>query len=165
MGWHAAAVIRWQACVWFALCVSACGSVERSGVAGTVELGDNFVAPDLALDEDFFFCRIQPEVITKHSCATGKAGDGGNCHANTSALRLVDTKDKPSCDKAGRLVGVLPDAFAANLEAVRFFVQGDALSSPLYLRAINQASHPRQIFDENDPAARLLVQWISAGAR
>ena len=45
----------------------ACGAGDHSGVLGTVTLGDNFVAPDLALDEDFFYCRIQPEVLTKHS--------------------------------------------------------------------------------------------------
>jgi hypothetical protein len=63
------------------------------------------------------------------------------------------------------LRGNPPDAYAANFDAVRFFVQSDALTSPLYLRPTNNASHPRRIFDPNDPAARLIVQWISAGAR
>ena len=53
----------------------------------------------------------------------------------------------------------------ANLDAVRFFVQADPLTSPLYLRPTNMASHPRAIFDASDPAAQLIEEWISAGAR
>jgi hypothetical protein len=157
--------MRSLACVWLALGALACGPAERSGVVGTVQLGDNFVAPDLALDEDFFFCRIQPEVLSKHGCATGSASDGGNCHSSASALRLMDTDEEAPCDKSNRLQGVLPDAYASNFDAVQFFVQSDALTSPLYLRPTALASHPRRIFSEGDPAARLIVQWISAGAR
>lgn len=151
--------------LWLVVCAYACGPSVQSGVVGTVELGDDFVAPDLALDEDFFYCRIQPDVLTKHGCAAGAAGDGGNCHASKSALRLVDTDEPAPCDKGGMLVGTLPDAYVANFEAARFFVQSDALTSPLYLRPTNNASHPRRIFGEGDPAARLIVEWISAGAR
>lgn len=143
----------------------ACGAGDHSGVLGTVTLGDNFVAPDLALDEDFFYCRIQPEVLTKHSCASGASGEQGMCHDSQSALRLIDTKVPPPCDKGGMVVGTLPDAYAANFDAIRFFVQTDPLTSPLYLRPLRKASHPRQIFGDKDPAADLIVQWISAGAR
>jgi hypothetical protein len=145
--------------------VSACGASDHSGVVGTVALGDNFVAPDLALDEDFFYCRIQPEVLTKHGCASGASGEQGTCHDSQSALRLLDTKAPAPCDKGGMVVGNLPDAYAANFDAVRLFVQTDPLTSPLYLRPLRKASHPRQIFDDHDPAAALIVQWISAGAR
>ena len=140
---------------------SGCGSTQDNGVLGTVDLGDDFVAPDLQLDSDFFYCRIQPEVLTKYSCATGKSGEAGSCHDSRSAMRLIDTKAPPPCDKSGAVVGPIPDAYQMNLEAVRFAVQSDPLSSPLYLRPLNRASHPRQIFDENDPAAKLIVEWIS----
>jgi hypothetical protein len=143
----------------------ACGPSDHSGIVGTVGLGDNFVAPDLALDEDFFYCRIQPEVLTKHSCASGGSGEAGMCHDSKSAMRLIDTTAPPPCDKGGMVVGNIPDAYVANLDAVRFFVQSDPLTSPLYLRPLRQASHPRQIYDDKDKAADLIVQWISAGAR
>jgi hypothetical protein len=48
-----------------------------------------------------------------------------------------------------------------NLDAVRFEVQSDPLTSPLYLRPLDHASHPRAIFNENDKAAMLIVEWIS----
>ena len=67
---------------------AACGPAHENGVAGTVDLGDDFVAPDLQLDDAFFYCRIQPEVLTRHSCATGDSGEEGSCHSAASALRL-----------------------------------------------------------------------------
>jgi hypothetical protein len=143
--------------------VSACGA--QNGVSGTVDPGDNLVAPDLPLDEDFFYCRIEPEVIQQHNCATGDSGDAGHCHDSRSALRLIASSDPAPCDSAGRVTGKLPDAFTANLEAVRFFVQADPLTSPFYLRPLNLASHPRRIFSEQDPAAKLIEEWISAGAK
>jgi hypothetical protein len=58
----------------------------------------------------------------------------------------------------------VPESYRADLEAIQYFVQTDPLSSPLYLRPTNQTSHPRRIFDAADPAARLIADWISAGA-
>jgi hypothetical protein len=140
----------------------ACGGcASDNGLSGTVALGDDFVAPDLQLDTDFFFCRIQPDVLTRHSCASGDDGESGSCHDSRSALRLIDTDAPAPCDDDGAVVDAVPDDYQANLDAVRFAVQSDPLSSPLYLRPLNRASHPRQIFDDNDDAAKLIVEWIS----
>jgi hypothetical protein len=140
----------------------ACGA--QNAVSGTVDPGDNFVAPDLTLDSDFFYCRIQPDVIQKHDCATGNGSENGQCHDSRSALRLMTSSDTAACDSAGHVSGKVPDEYVANLDAVRFFVQTDPLTSPLYLRPLNRASHPRRIFDDNDAAAQLIEEWISAGA-
>ena len=153
---------RWALALVFALL--GCGPAHENGVAGTVALGDDFVAPDLQLDEEFFYCRIQPEVITKHSCASGGAGENGSCHDSSSALRLVATQDPPPCDGNGALVDSPPQAYEQNLAAVRFSVQSNPLTSPLYIRPLNRASHPREIFDEDDPAAELIVEWITGAS-
>lgn len=145
------------------LALAGCGPAHENGVAGTVALGDDFVAPDLQLDESFFYCRIQPEVLTKHSCASGAGGEEGSCHSAMSALRLIATDDLPPCD-GDVLTDSPPAAYEANLEAIRFSVQSDPLTSPLYLRPLNRASHPREIFDANDPAAELIVEWISGAS-
>lgn len=137
----------------------------QNGVTGTIDPGDNFVAPDLTLDEGFFFCRIEPEVLQKYGCASGGSGEQGMCHDSRSALRLHATSEPAPCDASGRVNGKVPDAYLADLEAVQYFVQSDPLTSPLYLRPTNQASHPRRIFDETDAAAKLITEWISAGAR
>ena len=162
--WHPQAMLRATPAVTILLAASACGPSERHGVVGTVELGDNFVAPDLALDADFFYCRIQPEVIEKFGCATGNPGEAGLCHDSRSALQLRASSERASCS-GGRLTGAPPDAYQANFEAARFFVQTDPLTSPLYLRPTNLASHPRRIFGSGDPAARLISAWITAGAQ
>jgi hypothetical protein len=144
-----------------ALSFGGCAASSDNGFTGSVELGDDFVAPDLQLDDDFFLCRIQPEVLTRHSCATGATGESGSCHDSRSALRLVDTDAASPCDGDGRVVGAIPDAYARNLRAVPFSVQSDPLTSPLYLRPLGRASHPRTIFDEGDAAADLIIRWIS----
>jgi hypothetical protein len=144
------------------LLAQACSA--QNGFSGTIDPGDNFVAPDLTLDERFFFCRIEPEVLQKHSCAAGASGEQGMCHDSRSALRLRASPEPAPCDSAGRVVGTVPDSYRSDLEAIQYFVQTDPLTSPLYLRPTNQSSHPRRIFDSADPAARLIEQWISAGA-
>ena len=157
-------VQRWPALALACLCVS-CGPAHKNGVVGTIDLGDDFVAPELQLDDEFFFCRVQPEVLTAHSCARGLMSDAGGCHDSRSSLRLVATDAPAPCDAGGRVMGGIPDAYRANLEAARFSVQADPFSSPLYLRPLNRASHPRAIFDENDQAARLIAEWIAGAAR
>jgi hypothetical protein len=145
--------------------LAACGPTEEHGVVGTVDPGDNFVAPELQLDEGFFFCRIQPEVLSEYRCASGDDGEGGGCHDSRSALRLIDTDAPPPCDDDGFVVDSIPDDYRSNLEAVRFAVQADPLTSPLYLRPLERGSHPRAIFDEQDDAAELIFDWIAAGTR
>ena len=96
-----------------------------------MELGDNIVAPDLMLDEDYFYCRIQPEVVQAHGCAGGGAGEMGMCHTARSALRLVDTTGivPPTCvDDV--VEGGVPPEYLENFHAVQFTVQSDPLSSP-----------------------------------
>lgn len=134
------------------------------GACGTVDLGDNFVPPDLMLDEDFFFCRIQPEVLSRQSCASGTAADGGGCHSARSSLRLdpAAEMETATCD-GNTLIGLPPVSYETNLEAVRFTVQSDPASSPLYRRPLNQDSHPRQIFDAASPEADLIAEWILMG--
>lgn len=126
----------------------------------TIDLGDNFEAPELTLDDNFFYCEIQPNVLSASSCAEGGSGDGGGCHAARSALRLIPVNEPARCEN-GRLIGTpLPDA-EVNLEHVRSSVGIDADSSPLYRRPLGLDSHPRQIFDAQSPEAALLRQWLS----
>jgi hypothetical protein len=155
--WHGLPVRR-AILTFLALTLTACG---------TVDLGDNIVPPDLAVDDDFFFCQIQPNVLNAHSCASGGAGDTGGCHASRSGMRLsatAETDQIPSCDADNKVTGAVPESYRANLDAVRAELQSDPLSSPFYRRPVGLDSHPRVIFPESDPAAMLIVDWLSAGA-
>lgn len=134
------------------------------GGCGTVELGDNIVPPDLMLDEDFFYCRIEPEVVQPQGCAGGGSGEMGMCHTSRSALRLVDTTgvEPPNCvDDV--VEGAVPPEYVENFQAVQFTVQSDPLSSPFYRRPTGLDSHPRVIFPEGSAEADLVSMWIARG--
>lgn len=142
-----------------AIAASAC---DTPTAVDTVDLGDNFEAPELVLDEDFFHCEIQPNVIAAYRCAGGDAGDGGGCHASKSALRLIEVPEPPRC-QGGRVIGAPPSESEVNLERVRAAVGVDADSSPIYRRPLGLDSHPRAIFDARSEPAALLRTWLSQG--
>jgi len=137
----------------------------------TVDLGDNFVAPDVQLNEDYFFCKVQPEAIAAYHCAGGAAGEMGSCHSARSALRLSimgETDAPPTCTETApddfTVSGTVPASYMTNLEAVRLDVQSDPLSSPLYRRPLGLDSHPRVVFpDASDPGAVIIQTWITRG--
>ena len=145
------------------LTVSACG--EDNGFAGSIDLGADVVPPEVVLDEEIFVCVIQPEVLTRHSCATGMGDESGSCHSSRSALRLVDAPEEPPCNAENQVIGSVPESYMSNFEAVRFAVQADPESSPLYLRPTGRAAHPRRIFGADDPAAELIASWIAQGTQ
>jgi len=145
------------------IAASACG--EDNGFVGSIDLGSDVVPPELVLDEETFICAIQPEVLSRHSCATGMGGESGSCHTSRSALRLVDAREDPPCNGDEQVVGMVPESYMRNFEAIRFAVQADPESSPLYLRPIGRAAHPRVIFDADDPAAELIASWIAQGTQ
>ncbi|MBX3249826.1 MAG: hypothetical protein KF901_21795 [Myxococcales bacterium] len=128
----------------------------------TEPLGSNFVSPDPMVDEDFFHCRIQPEIIAAHRCASGGAGEGGACHSARSALRLEpagETDPPPACE-GDVLVGVPPLSYIQNFERVRFTLRADPFSSPFYRRPLALDSHPREIFSPSSGEADLVIEWL-----
>lgn len=130
-----------------------------------MDLGDNFVSPDLLVDEDFFFCRIQPEVLNAHSCASGVAGEEGTCHASRSGLRLDPMAEMETIDCVdGVVVGDVPASYEANLAGVRFSIQSDPLSSPIYRRPLRLDSHPREIYEFDSVCEQLMFEWLTTGA-
>jgi hypothetical protein len=139
--------------------------IVSASACETIDLGDNFIAPDVQLDENFFFCSIQPEVISARGCASGMVGGstvcpgGGGCHSARSSLRLEDTPALMCVE--GAPSEAVPEVYRRNLENIRFTVRDNAMSSPLYRRPLQLDSHPCAIFGAGDPPAQLIVQWIS----
>jgi hypothetical protein len=134
---------------------------------GVVDLGDNIVPPSNQLDEDFFFCQVQPNVINPQSCATGAATDTGGCHTSQSALLLEDASGiaPPGCDENDRLLPgeVAPDVYQRNLTRIRFTVASDPMSSPFYRRPLGIDSHPRVIYAIGSPEEMIVRAWITGG--
>lgn len=136
---------------------------------GTVTLGDNISPPDLQLNEDFFYCVVQPQVIAANRCASGGMGEAGTCHSSRSAMRLLvaaETDPPPTCDAMNHVTsaGSVPASYRQNLDAIRPEVQSDSLSSPIYRRPTKLDSHPRLIFMPTDPPAMIIDMWLSMGA-
>ena len=132
----------------------------------TVDPGPNFVVPEEQFDADFFFCRIEPELLSAKRCGPGDpgAGDAANgCHFNSSAVSgmaltnhaPVDCVDFRPTNRAQ--VGAGSGA-QSNLQSVSLEMSRDYLTAPLYLRPTGQ-NHPRIIFPREDPVADILRQW------
>jgi len=144
--------------------------IAFSGVAlaacTTVDPGPNFVVPDENFDADFFFCHVEPQVLTVKKCGPGDpaAGDPANgCHFNASAVSGMALSNHAPIDCAGdhptnRAQIGAGGAAQGNLQAVTLEMSKDINTAPLLLRPTGQ-NHPRKIFDRNDPAAEVLRQW------
>ena len=132
----------------------------------TVDPGPNFVVPDEQFDADFFFCRIEPELLVAKKCGPGDpgAGDQANgCHFNSSAVSgMALTNHAPVDCVDGRptnrtQVGAGSGA-QSNLQSVSLEMSRDYLTAPLYLRPTGQ-NHPRDIFPREDPVTDIIRQW------
>ena len=116
---------------------------------------------DPLIDEDFFYCRIMPEVVVAHGCASGPGGR--SCHSSTSAMILdpaAELEVPPACD-GNTVVGDVPESWEATLEAARFTLRSDPYSAPFLLRPLGVMNHDGVIFEDGSPEAMLIVEWLT----
>jgi len=134
----------------------------------TVDPGPNFVVPDENFDADFFFCRVEPELLFAKKCGPGDpaAGDAANsCHFNSSAVSgmaianhaPIDCVDGRPVNRAQIGAG---SAAQGNLQATSLVMSRDPQTAPLFLRPTGQ-NHPRAIFAPNDPVVEVIRQWAA----
>jgi hypothetical protein len=132
----------------------------------TVDPGPNFVVPDEQYDADFFFCRVEPELLVTKRCGSGDPAKGesaAGCHFNPSAVSGMAIRDHEPipCDgdrPTNRVLLNPGGAAQANLQSVTLVMSRDVLTAPLYLRPIGH-HHPRPIFESDDPFVEVLRQW------
>jgi hypothetical protein len=129
----------------------------------TVDPGPNFVVPDEQFDADFFFCRVEPEVLTAKKCGSGEPGDNNGCHFNSSAVSGMALAPHAPIDCAdGRPVSRAQvgagSAAQGNLQAASLEMSRDYLTAPLFVRPTG-ANHPREIFKREDPDVDVIRQW------
>src|SRR3990172_2542239 len=98
----------------------------------SVDLGDNPAVRTANLDEDFFVCRLQPEVLSARGCATGEAGEA--CHATESSYRLLDVDAGYASGCEDGFLSNPPDTVLTNFEATQPWMFEDPESSPLLTR-------------------------------
>ncbi|MDB4942747.1 MAG: hypothetical protein JWP97_2281 [Labilithrix sp.] len=133
----------------------------------TVDPGPNFVVPDEQFDADFFFCRVEPELLVAKRCGPGPGPGGGpanSCHFNSSAVSgmaltdhvPVDCVDGHPVNRAQIGAGSGPQG---NLQTVSLEMSRDYLTAPLYLRPSGQNHEP--IFPREDPVADVIREWAT----
>ena len=125
--------------------------------------GPNFVVPVEQFDADFFFCRVEPELIFGKRCGPGDASDNNGCHFNASAVPGMVIANHAPIDCAGdrptnRAQLGAGSAAQGNHQSVSLVMSRDVTTAPLFLRPTGR-NHPRQIFPPEDPVVEVLRQW------
>ena len=129
----------------------------------TVDPGPNFVVPDEQFDADFFFCRVEPEVLFAKKCGSGNPGEENSCHFNASAVSgMAITNHAPIECANGRPVNRVQlgagSAAQGNLQAASLVMSRDIDTAPIFLRPTG-ANHPREVFPKDDPIVEILREW------
>ncbi|MDB4937679.1 MAG: hypothetical protein JWP87_4651 [Labilithrix sp.] len=143
--------------------VFAIAAASASWSCTTVDPGPNFVVPDEQFDADFFFCRVEPELLVAKKCGPGEPGDNNNCHFNSSAVSGMALAPHPAIDCAdghptNRAQIGAGSAAQGNLQAASLVMSRDYTTAPIYLRPTGQ-NHPRAIFPKDDPVVDVIRQW------
>jgi hypothetical protein len=130
----------------------------------TVDPGPNFVVPDEVYDADYFFCRVEPEILVARKCGSGDPGDNNGCHFNSSAVSGLALSNHPPVDCANERpvnraqIGAGSPA-QGNLQSTQLVMSRDYKTSPLFLRPTGQ-NHPRKIFEPDDTVVNdILRTW------
>lgn len=133
----------------------------------TVEPGPNFVVADERFDPDYFFCKVEPDILFAKKCGSGDPGQGdraNGCHFNPAAVSGMALVQHPPVDCGGGerpvnrgQIGAGSPA-QANLESASIVMSRDFSTAPIFVRPTG-ANHPRAIFPKNDPAADILRTW------
>jgi hypothetical protein len=135
----------------------------------SVDPGPDFVIPDETFDADYFYCEVEPKLLSTYKCGPGdpSKGDPPNadgCHYSSAVsgmgLRMHApvpcTGDHPT-DPTAIAGGT---AAQSNFEVVSFEMSRDYTTAPLYVRPLGHA-HPRSIFSSSDPVVQVLRTWAA----
>jgi len=150
--------------------VAACGP---DGLLPTeVDRGEDFSIAEVAFDENFFYCRVEPTLFAKR-CGPGDPTQGdvqGGCHFNVTSYRLTDYDLNPATGPhllADTCQGTLvpqsgaPAAARQNYQSSQARMKRDPDLAPLLLRPTGDARHPRVIFDDASPEADVIREWAT----
>lgn len=112
------------------------------------------------LDADFFFCRVQPEVVRPSRCATERG-----CHATDSALRLLveaESVAPPTC-VGDHPTSPVPASYYTNFARARAETRTTARASDFYWRPLGN-DHPERMYLESSSEAAIVRAWIEGTA-
>jgi hypothetical protein len=129
----------------------------------SVDPGPNFVVPDEQFDADFFFCRVEPELLFAKKCGSGEPGEENSCHFNSSAVSGMALANHPAIECAdGRPVNRVQlgagSPAQGNLQAASLVMSRDVNTAPIFIRPTGK-NHPREVFRPDDPVVEILREW------
>jgi hypothetical protein len=146
------------------LLLPGCG--EEGLFPTTVDPGPDYSIAELVWDEAFYYCQVEPRVITAYSCANGDMGQGdsaGGCHRAVTSFRLFDYAPKVSESCDGNVVGnvLIPEDARQNYQGANARMRRDPEIAPLLQRPLKRLAHPRAIFNADSDAAAAIREWAT----
>lgn len=132
----------------------------------TVDPGPDFSIAELVWDEAFFYCQVEPRVITAYSCSNGDPGQGdssGGCHRSVTSFRLFDYAPKVADSCQGNTLGnvLVPEDARQNYQGAQARMRRDPEVAPLLQRPLKKLAHPRAIFADDSDAAAAIREWAT----
>jgi hypothetical protein len=159
---------------------AACGYLVMLGLGSfgctSVDPGPNFVSPEIVFDANYFYCHVEPGLITAYNCGPGdpSKGDGsGGCHFTESVVSGMYLLQHNPVDCGGGDIPLDPTQVAigsaaqGNFETVSLEMSKDYTIAPIYTRPSSYngqppSAHPRAVFDQSDATViQLLSTWAS----
>ncbi len=135
----------------------------------TIDPGPDFVIPVQTFDADYFYCHVEPQVLTAKKCGPGdpSLGDANNgCHFTAAAVSGMVLIDHPAIDCGGgdhpvdaTQVGESSPA-QSNLQAASLEMSRDYLNAPIVVSPTGH-NHPRVVYTTSDPVVSILATWAN----
>jgi hypothetical protein len=127
---------------------------------GTVAPGQDIQFAEVAYDQNYFYCKVEPMLI-EQGCGPGGSGDvASGCHYNVTTFRLTKHDPVPCQGVVPRSLSV-PAGAESNYQAAAREMSPDPERAPLLNRPTRKAAHPRQIFADKTPQAAIIREWAT----
>lgn len=146
------------------LSLLSCG--DHGLLPGAIDPGADFVVADVVFDSGFYYCRVEPVLVTQR-CGPGDpaAGDPANgCHHNVTSFRLTEYMPLVAERCNGGVTpagGSIPAAAQQNYQSAQARMKRDPGRAQLLLRATGQTKHPRALFSAASSEAEVIRQWAT----
>jgi hypothetical protein len=134
------------------------------GACSTIEPGSEFAIASVIYDANYFYCKVEPEVLMAKSCGSGDAskGDTSGCHASVTHFRLNVSATRPVMCNGLTPTENVPPSSQGNYEAAQGEMTLDYPNAPLIAWPTQKFSgHPRQIFTSTDPEYDIIKDWAT----
>ena len=125
----------------------------------TVDPGPDYSIADLAFDESFFYCQVEPRTLSANNCSTGMAGEG--CHSSVTSFVVRFQEHMPIRCDGNVPLDFVPEEARRNYQGSNARMRRDPEVAPLLQRPLNKLPHPRQIFNDDSDGAAAIREWAT----